>query len=572
MYCVRLPASTHAESNRPGNFDLQNGRPYTERKTSTDVNNDITKKVPSKEGSISTTSTREAHLPAISITYSSDEIRHEQQTPRPAHDGSPLRRNKRPCVYVCCLCNHRHISAGEDNLRRHVLHALQHEFYVRTGPCGDVQPEWLDGVRDADACVFVLNDSSIKSMACFKGLHTALAFDVPTVFVKDSNYSLPNPLPENVLRYNLGLIPMEPWLSPSSVQSETFPGRDNANAGEYGDTKKTSALPHSMLPAESRGAHGPAKRRAQVSHGRLQDSNVFVHLLNGYRDAHVFSDTLRENCETALKKRLHTLLRARKRDGDGGGTASAPASQRPMPTLPRQSGSPTVQMQQRSFLTVPGIQLDLRASLKKGSTDDRRVLEDKTASNSFLSVPGHLFPSRTDLAQIPCAQSDGKGLALSRPNSPPVWNELLNNAASAEVEATAKGSSPLSGKASASRSTTVTPSTLLEQIQQQLLQTDPNSCLRVPSPPTTTSLPKNVVKARHTTSTYFMIKKCRRSKIRQTKTVKWEESKSNKTSSIPSPGSPVSLDEDFKGLSLSTEVVETRRSDTPNSDASATVL
>jgi hypothetical protein len=279
-----------------------------------------------------------------------------------------------PRVYVSCLCRHEHgdceKTAKDDKLHQHVMHALQHDFYVKSGPCGaglatkaspeDPHAAWEE-VQEADVCVFVLDDPSLNTVSCFRSLCAAWACDLPTLFLKDSGYSLPTPLPEFILQQNLGLESPTSSRTSSPTPPSAPPFRRSVTPETIQMAAKLAASfvpPGRPLSATSLHSHRRHKRRSKQE---LRDSDMVMHLLNGYRDALVFDDGRHEECEVRLRGAVHNLLGTKpKHEGcDPHRAPVAPKSPNTLhPLAKRHAGSSGVRLHRRrnnNLLGVPGV-------------------------------------------------------------------------------------------------------------------------------------------------------------------------------------------------------------------------
>ncbi|XP_070181134.1 uncharacterized protein [Littorina saxatilis] len=550
---------------------------------------------------IAKSSSNESHVPVISITYASDELEPELQnlspSPYPDHNaGSILGLDRTPRVFVCCLCNHNDSQDGK--LRRHVLHALQHEFYVRSGPClGEAasqskspgcrsdprdQPAWEE-LREADLCVFVLDDPSLSTPDCFHSLCVAWALDIPTVFLKDSNYSLPTPLPDVILQHNLGLE------SPDGSRAYSPLGvHRSATTFENGRPMSSSYPPSRAASATTIKAH---RKSSQRTKRELQDSDMVLRLLNGYRDALVFEEARHKECEETLKRKVHSLL-GTGQETTGNNGKPIPVSKTPNTLHPmaKRHGSSS-HRRQRGFLGVPNAQTG--ASWGQGGSKDGGLFDDEededflyptspsnfSASIASVSDSGiSMFtdtlscPSGSTLSPNPFFPIHNLSGPSSRTNSR-ASNMSLNISPATKLQIPPSSAAPSSPD---SRCRSSRSFSHLHQFQQQLQQ-DRATFLSSASPIGDLSSPENF-DGRQTT--YLVCSKTKNSPNREPRLVKWPpsggedgevgngEGEVGETLSRTFSDSPVSF-KDFRDLDLTMIVNRPRGgSGTPDSDAS----
>lgn len=368
-------------------------------------------------------------VPVISITYASDEPDTEGQTISP-HAGRPdsgrsLGLHRTPRVYVCCVCNHR---AKQDTLHKHVLHALQHEFYVRSGPCADDKhgPRW-DDLREADACVFVLDDPSLKTTTCFEGLGAAWAFDIPTVFLKDSNYALPTPLPDFILQHNLGLGTSPTSRASTSAREGATPEIGLDTRGILFSSPATRASSVTSIRSQRR-----SHRRTKQG---LRDSDMVLHLLNGYRDALVFEEGRHEDCEGELRKAVHSLLGTGRNEMSGSRKSSRPTSKSPNSLHPLSKRTGSFRRHRRTLLGVPRVSLGVPFTQAATSNDlfgddddDDGFVYPSSPSEISISpeYSSHFSSSESNLSPSPIFMNNVNTPDASRSNSPSAGTQGLN--------------------------------------------------------------------------------------------------------------------------------------------------
>ncbi|KAL8585125.1 hypothetical protein ACOMHN_013141 [Nucella lapillus] len=233
-------------------------------------------------------------LPLISVTCSQDQPEPELQALFDDED-CPQSDPGLPCVYVCCPCQY-HEEACGDKLPQHVLHALQHQFYVRTGPCfgeNDTDDFGSDQLSETDIYVFVLGESSLNSPACLKRLYALWCLNIPSVFVKDSNYCLPSPMPDAILRC---IHALESSEMPLMSSAKTFP-------------TSRSTTPRCGLTIPTTTTSSDPRHQRQQGRGKNgQDSDFMLYLLNGYRTALIFEKNSLDDCENLLKENIQFLV------------------------------------------------------------------------------------------------------------------------------------------------------------------------------------------------------------------------------------------------------------------------
>ncbi|KAL8566807.1 hypothetical protein ACOMHN_052205 [Nucella lapillus] len=288
-----LPKSRPPTSDRPESIirpASQSGPPGT---VSSAVSNRSISSRRSHKGKFPASS-ETLQIPVISVTYASDDKAPELQGLM--GDGDTFA-NRTPRVYLCCLCNH---PTGEETLYRHVLHALQHDFYVKSGPCADERSfVFWDDISEADICVFLLDDLSLNTPTCFKSLCAACTLKTPILFLKDSKYSLPVPLPDIILQHNLGLE--SPELSRASTP--IGPRRSMTPEVSHHTAHTSAAAGRSFSTQGSR-----VERSQQRAKQKVEDRDMVLCLLNGYRDALVFEERRHQECEKELRETVHKLL------------------------------------------------------------------------------------------------------------------------------------------------------------------------------------------------------------------------------------------------------------------------
>ena len=515
-------------------------------------------------------------VPVISITYAPNEQETEVQTVSPSGRPdswieSPAERGT-PRVFVCCMCNHH---AKEDKLHRHVLHALQHRFYVRSGPCADDRqgPRW-DDLREADACVFVLDDPSLKAPTWFQGLCAAWAFDIPTVFLKDSNYSLPTPLPDVILQHNLGLGASVTSRASTSARST----RSHGATTECGPGSRGGAYFSPSPPGPRSSSVTSVRSQRRLSQRRtkqeVRDSDMVLQLMNGYRDALVFDETRHEDCEGELRKTVHSLLCTGQSEMPCGGRRSprpVPKSPNSLHPLSKRTGSS--RRHRRSLLGVPLSQAATAYFLSDGDDDDDVVFSYPSSpshSSASFGSDTHFSFSDSDYTPSPTFLSNGQTLDTSSSSSPASATNGLSVSPAPSLQITPATlplpTTPSSGRSSSSF-------THLHQVQQRFQQYR----ARVLSSSSSIDDVDALENFDGRQTTYMVCSRSRHSPNAEPRLVKWppssedemmqQEEEVDRIMSGSLSDSPVSF-MDFRDLDLSMVVNKPRSLDTPDSDAS----
>ncbi|XP_025104065.1 uncharacterized protein LOC112570070 isoform X2 [Pomacea canaliculata] len=269
-------------------------------------------------------------VPAISITHDANEDendleeellgRHLQGGLDDDDDDEEETETRTPHIYVCIHAD----TVGHDRqLYVRVIDALICDFFVMSGPrveSGELFSH--DSVREknlsqANACVFVLDGASLNDPECFRDLSAAWAMNLPMVFVKNSSFSLPSPLPDFVLQHSLGME--SPAVSRAFTpafpmrHSSVTPTSDVTPDARPGQLRRRRSF-SSMRSASPR-CHVTGNSRRSEKRGQqdFREADVVLTLLDGYRHALVFEDTAGDDCALALRRRLQSLLDARTR-------------------------------------------------------------------------------------------------------------------------------------------------------------------------------------------------------------------------------------------------------------------